>query len=573
MRNKLASVIAVTCLSIGMTLPSQVSKAETVSFATGPSIVTPNIGLTCVVTDVGAVRCWGSSYTGYYTVPSDLGRVTQLAAGTDHICALTLNGSVRCWGFVGSAQTLIPNLNLVPNDLGTVTYLAASGYSTCAVNTSGNVKCWGSGDFNKNIPSNLGSVTQISFGGGSVCALNDSGLVKCWSQTLTNSVDVVPTNLGKVVKIAVGSGACALNESGQLNCWGTSTSHASKVPADLGIVKQLYASGQGMCVVDDADKVTCWGNSQQGTVPVDLGKVTQISIGIGNTCAVSELGGVKCWGDRKTNVPSALDPVLLEPRQFNSIRVPELFGSPTLCSPVVAVTEGWDPGVAFEYQWLRNGNPISGATSSYYVPVGLDYQASLSIQVTGSKGGYMPQTQTSPGQIVGAGTLSQTPAPKIIGSLKVGGRLLVEPLTWDSGVSFQYQWLRNGVNINGSTGSSYVVQAADFNKAITVSVIGSKDCFQPQQRMSSSLAFGAPIPKIVGSTKVGGTVTVSVGLWYTGVQHSYQWLRNGSAISKATSAKYKLTAADKGKKISVKVTGKKLGFQTVSKTSAPLGVK
>jgi hypothetical protein len=54
---------------------------------------------------------------------------------------------------------------------------------------------------------------------------------------------------------------------------------------------------------------------------------------------------------------------------------------------------------------------------------------------------------------------------------------------------------------------------------------------------------------------------------------SYRWLRDGKAISKATSKKYTLVAADRGKKITVTVTGKRSGYFTESETSAAKRVK
>jgi hypothetical protein len=48
----------------------------------------------------------------------------------------------------------------------------------------------------------------------------------------------------------------------------------------------------------------------------------------------------------------------------------------------------------------------------------------------------------------------------------------------------------------------------------------------------------------------------------------YQWYRNGIKIKKATKSTYKLTKADRGKRITVKVTGKKRGYHTHTRTSA-----
>mgnify|MGYP002079102753 CR=1 FL=1 len=77
-----------------------------------------------------------------------------------------------------------------------------------------------------------------------------------------------------------------------------------------------------------------------------------------------------------------------------------------------------------------------------------------------------------------------------------------------------------------------------------------------------------PAPTITGTAKVGKTLKAKVTAWKPAkVTMTYQWLRDGKAISKATTSSYKLTKADAGKKISVKVTGTKSGYPSVSKTS------
>ncbi|MFT4232374.1 MAG: S-layer homology domain-containing protein [Leucobacter sp.] len=76
-------------------------------------------------------------------------------------------------------------------------------------------------------------------------------------------------------------------------------------------------------------------------------------------------------------------------------------------------------------------------------------------------------------------------------------------------------------------------------------------------------------PTISGTAQVGQTLTANAGTWGPApVTLAYQWLRDGTAISGATGKTYVPAAADQGKKISVRVTGSKTGYQTVSKTSA-----
>lgn len=84
-----------------------------------------------------------------------------------------------------------------------------------------------------------------------------------------------------------------------------------------------------------------------------------------------------------------------------------------------------------------------------------------------------------------------------------------------------------------------------------------------------------PKPKVTGKAKVGKTLTAKPGQWKPAtVALSYQWFRCSAqgkackAITKATKKTYLLVKADKGKRLYVKVTGKKAGYATVAKISA-----
>ncbi|MFT3888909.1 MAG: Ig-like domain repeat protein [Arachnia sp.] len=82
-----------------------------------------------------------------------------------------------------------------------------------------------------------------------------------------------------------------------------------------------------------------------------------------------------------------------------------------------------------------------------------------------------------------------------------------------------------------------------------------------------------PTPAVSGTAKVGSKLTVKVGTWQPApVKVGYQWLRDGKAISKATKSSYTVTGSDAGKKISVKVTGSRSGYVSVSRTSKSVSV-
>ena len=82
-------------------------------------------------------------------------------------------------------------------------------------------------------------------------------------------------------------------------------------------------------------------------------------------------------------------------------------------------------------------------------------------------------------------------------------------------------------------------------------------------------SLNAQMPSIQGSAKVGAILTAVPGGWRPApVTLAYQWYRSGTAISGAIGAAYTPVAGDLGATITVKVTGSKSGYPTVSKTSA-----
>lgn len=80
---------------------------------------------------------------------------------------------------------------------------------------------------------------------------------------------------------------------------------------------------------------------------------------------------------------------------------------------------------------------------------------------------------------------------------------------------------------------------------------------------------------ISGTVKVGRTLTASSSFTGKISGRSYTWYRSGAVISGAKSSTYKLTSADKGKTIKVKVTpkgsGSYLGITTTSLSTSKVG--
>ena len=185
-----------------------------------------------------------------------------------------------------------------------------------------------------------------------------------------------------------------------------------------------------------------------------------------------------------------------------------------------------------------------------------------------------------------------TGTPAITGTAQVGETLTVDP----SGIAdadgmhwakFSYQWLSGrDSEIEGATGPTYALQAADANKVIKVRIDFMDDSGYEESLTSAATAAVSPnvsatgAPAITGTVEVGETLTADTsgiadldGL--DNVSFSYQWIWSdgttgsvdtgtpfqsvpaggiaNSDITGATGTTYAVTAADVDKAIKLRV--------------------
>lgn len=177
-------------------------------------------------------------------------------------------------------------------------------------------------------------------------------------------------------------------------------------------------------------------------------------------------------------------------------------------------------------------------------------------------------------ELSGLGHFTSSPAPTITAlSLKEGATLGSSTGAWSPAPTFAFRWKRDGAPIYGATKAHYTITAADIGKNLTLTVTASRDDFTTVSKTSATKyipkVFTRTVtPTISGTARAGYWLTANRGTWSPTPAYSYQWYRGGVKIANATSYRYKLTSADKGRTITVKVTGKKTGYTTVTKTSA-----
>lgn len=163
--------------------------------------------------------------------------------------------------------------------------------------------------------------------------------------------------------------------------------------------------------------------------------------------------------------------------------------------------------------------------------------------------------------------------PVVTGIAEAGLPLTAKTGTWTTGTAFGYRWLVDGTAVPGATKSGYTPVVGDVGKSVAVEVTGTKAGYATTVRTSDPIGPVAasswtPQQPTISAPRVGARVTVTPGSWGSGATFSYQWYAGSTAISKATRATYTPIARQVGKRLSVRVTGRKPGYPTASRTSA-----
>ena len=295
--------------------------------------------------------------------------------------------------------------------------------------------------------------------------------------------------------------------------------------------------------------------------------------------------GVVCTADGRKLSNYAVWVVLAPPDNTAATGVPTIGGTAQVNETLSADTSGIADAdgldnVSFSYQWLADGAAISGATDSTYTPVVDDVGKTISVTVNFSDDAGNEEESTSAAtDAVEPGTAEAkapnspaTGAPAVTGTAQVGETLTVDT----SGIadadgldkaSFSYQWLADGADLPGATGSAYTLAGSDEGKAISVKVSFTDDVGNDESLTSAATAAveakantpATGAPSITGAARVGETLSAdtSVIADEDGLENAvfaYQWLAGGADISGATDSTYVPVLDDAGRAIGVRVS-------------------
>jgi len=205
---------------------------------------------------------------------------------------------------------------------------------------------------------------------------------------------------------------------------------------------------------------------------------------------------------------------------------------------------------------VADGQAVAGINAS------LGAAGSVSGTVTGvaSNGTLFPAANATVYVIRPDGTEATETYVDLTGTYTIGniapGKYTLQFVPQGDTTDFVPQWLGNKSSL---ATARFITVRAGKNAAIDLTM--------------PSAVLGTSTPTITGSPIVGQVLHAHAGTWSpAGVSFSYQWSRNGSPISGATSSAYALTSADAASTLTVAVTGSKTDYQSATVSSAPTAV-
>lgn len=167
----------------------------------------------------------------------------------------------------------------------------------------------------------------------------------------------------------------------------------------------------------------------------------------------------------------------------------------------------------------------------------------------------------------------------VSGTARTGSKLTCSAAWTGYNTTATWSWLRDGKTISGATGKTRTLTSDDYTHKVSctgtvTNGAGSVNSTSPAVTIAVGPALKVTkAPSISGTAKVGYKLTAAHGTWSpTATSYTYSWKRNGKTITGATKSTYVLVKADKGQKITVKVTAHRYGWTNGSATTASVTV-
>ncbi len=232
----------------------------------------------------------------------------------------------------------------------------------------------------------------------------------------------------------------------------------------------------------------------------------------------------------------------------------------------VAPDAEWDPSPWTTTQWLRDGEPVAGATDGRFSIGVADVGHQLSARVTAWGYGLRPVTRTTDSFAVDPAQFDILATPTVTGSPLVGSSLAAVGASWaptyENLATAHWQWQAGRVPIAGAADDRFLtVTEALAGKRIRACQVLSAPGYDTLTICSPETAAVsvrgpiplAPNPTVTGVPAVGSQLRGVAGTWTSGTDLAREWLVAGEVVG--SGATFTPRAADVGGQLRFRVTG------------------
>ena len=200
------------------------------------------------------------------------------------------------------------------------------------------------------------------------------------------------------------------------------------------------------------------------------------------------------------------------------------------------------------YQWAKNGVAVSGSTGETYTI------AAAAIGDAGTYAVTISNSQGSASSSAASLTVNAAVPPVLYsgyprdGSTTQGQNLTLESYTNGGSSPFTYQWYKNATAISGATGSQLVfnsiaVADAGTYKAVVTNAAGSVTSRDAIVSVTPATAVVITSQPLAVTVTQGQSASFSVSTNNFSYPGTYQWRKDGVAITGATNSGYSINSA------------------------------
>ena len=298
-------------------------------------------------------------------------------------------------------------------------------------------------------------------------------------------------------------------------------------------------------------------------------------------------------GHTETLISEATEAVIAAEPNSDPTGLLTISGTPQVGETLTADTSAIEDGdgltnVSYRYQWVGSKSVIDADTGVSYIlaieipdqagstytlaPADVGWTFEVKVSFTDDAGTAESLTSAATVAVVPKPNTLATGQPNISGTPQVGETLTADTSAIDdadglTNVSYRYQWVAGGSDIEDATGSSHLLTTSEQGQTIQVKVNFTDDADNQESLTSAeTLAVAAKPntaatgePTISGTPQVEQTLTADTsGIFdangLNNVSYQYQWLRDDADIAGQTNSTYELVSADEGQTIKVRVT-------------------